>query len=197
MLAVWWKGRPNCFHRDFQEYTGCTWAIYICSLLCGVCVILKHYFECIVWMAGWCYLGYSLLLIHGKSTDYINYVKLYFASEEEGLFWECLLRCRSCLVCSNILISKAAGNISNVTLPRLPVQNIQLLISCTAVLPVLENMWTFCVWVFHLEARMLHFALIYCILTCHLVFKWAVVFKHGQRWNSLQAVTLTFKNVGN
>lgn len=92
-------------------------------------------------MAGWCYLVYSLLLIHVKSTDYINCVKLYFASDEEGLFWECLLRCRSCLVCL-VPSPKAVGNISKVTLPRLPVENIQLLISCTAIFPVLENMWT-------------------------------------------------------
>lgn len=175
-------------------------SICICSLLCGVCVISKCYFECIVWMSGCCYLGYSLLLIHGKSTDYIDCVKLYFASDEEGLFWECLLWCRSCLVCL-VPSSKAVGNISKVTLPRLPVQNIQLLISCTAVFPVPENMWTFLcgdhIEVLHVEARVLHFALLYCILACHLVFKWAVVFKHVQRWNSLQAVTLTFESVGN
>lgn len=142
MLAVWWKGCSNCIHRDIQESPGCAWAIYIWSFLCGVCVILKYYFEYIIWMAEWCCLGYFLQLIHCKSTDYINCVKLCFASDERGLFWEYLLRWRSCLVCL-VPSSKPVGNISKVTFPRLTIQKIQLLISCTAVFPVLENMWTF------------------------------------------------------
>lgn len=40
------------------------------------------------------------------------------------------------------------------------------------------------------------FALLYPYMSPN-VFKCAVVFKPGQRWNSLQAVTLTFESVGN
>lgn len=65
-------------------------------------------------MAGYYSLDYSLLLVHVKSSDYINCVKLYFACDEE-LFWKRLLRCRTCLV-SLVPSSRAVGNISKVTL---------------------------------------------------------------------------------
>lgn len=113
------------FKLHSKRFSGICW-LYLSdihySLLCVVIIVvavvikfLKYYYWVYFWLAGYYCLDYSLLLIHVKSSDYINCVKLYFACDEERLFWECLLRCRTCLV-SLVPSSRAVGNISELTL---------------------------------------------------------------------------------
>lgn len=202
---MWWKWCPNGIQRRFQEYARCTWVRYIYSLLCIfllLCNFKSIISEYIFSMAS----CYSVLLIHVKSSDYINCVKLYFSCDEEELFWDCLLRCRTCLV-SLVPSSRAVGNIAKVSLEGLPVWifsykfhilqfRLKLSFLCLQICGLFFVIYIMWVHLF-IEARVLRFALLYCILMCCLVFKWAAVFKHGQRWNSLQAVTLTFESVAN